>query len=234
VREDIFINTQNFMRFEALCNALLKTALGLEMATVVGSTGRGKSTSAERIISMNPNTVLVRFQERFTHVGLIREIGFMLGGARPRSTDRCFEIIQNELAHRRRVILVDEADRMSLKHLNTLRDLHDVLKAPIVLIGEESILALLERERRLKSRVAHEIRFEPIGQVDIAAFYEAALSQDISTKHAVALSRHSSGDFRTVVNDAIQIERIMKASGLKAISDELIKEICHENGGPSA
>lgn len=234
MREDIFITTENYIKFETLCHDLLRTSLGLEMGTVVGSTGRGKSTAAERIVAMNPNTVLVRFQERFTHVGLIREIGFMLGGARPRSTDRCFEIIQNELAHRRRVILVDEADRMSLKHLNTLRDLHDVLKAPIVMIGEETILALLERERRLKSRVAYEIRFEPIGQVDVAAFYRAAMSQAITTRQAVTLARHANGDFRSVINDAIQIERTMRASGLKEVSDELIKEVCHENGGPSA
>lgn len=93
MREDVFITTQNYTKFEALCQDLLNTSLGLEMAIVVGSSGRGKSMSAERIITMNQNTVLVRFQDRFTHVGLIREIGFMLGGTRPRSTDRCFEII---------------------------------------------------------------------------------------------------------------------------------------------
>jgi DNA transposition AAA+ family ATPase len=234
MREDVFITTQNYTKFEALCQDLLNTSLGLEMAIVVGSSGRGKSMSAERIITMNQNTVLVRFQDRFTHVGLIREIGFMLGGTRPRSTDRCFEIIQNELAYRRRIILVDEADRMSLRHFNTLRDLHDVLKAPIVMIGEESILTQLERERRLKSRVAYEIRFEPIGQVDVAAFYRAAMNQGLTTKQAVTLARHSGGDFRRVINDAIQIERTMKASGLRDVTDELVKEICGENGSPSA
>lgn len=129
---------------------------------------------------------------------------------------------------------MDEADRMSLRHFNTLRDLHDVLKAPIVMIGEESILTQLERERRLKSRVAYEIRFEPIGQVDVAAFYRAAMNQGLTTKQAVTLARHSGGDFRRVINDAIQIERTMKASGLRDVTDELVKEICGENGSPSA
>ncbi len=228
--EDRFIPTQNFQKFQSLCADLLKTTLGLEMGAVIGSTGRGKTTAGERIVTMSRNVVMVRYQNRFSPAGLIREIAFKLGGERPRSTDRCFEIIKEELAIWRRVILVDEADRMSLKHVETMRDIHDVVKIPVVLVGEESLGALLERERRIKRRIAYRLHFEPISAQEIVAFYKKAMNLDLSPKQAARLSKHTEGDFRMVTNDAIQIERMMSVSGIDAVTDELIGEVCNDNG----
>lgn len=224
--KDVFIPTQNFQRFEALCNELLDSPVGIEMAAVLGRAGRGKTTAAERIVTMNPRTAYVRFEERLSYVGLIREVAFKVAGVRPRSTQDCFEMIQEELSRLRRIILVDEADRMSLKHLNTMRDFHDVCKVPVVLIGEEPLRARLARERRLVSRTRAELRFEPVDQSDVVVFYRKALEKDLKREFAAALLRHSQGDFRNVLRDAIAIERMMTASGLKEISQALVDKVC--------
>lgn len=229
---EVFIPTQNFQAFSALCDDLLRTPLGLEMGCVIGPAGRGKTKAAERTAVMSPDTVYLRHQERLTHIGVIRELAFALAGARPSSAQHCFELIQTELAHHRRIIMVDEADRMSVRHLNTLRDIHDLCKVPVVMIGEEPLKAKLGQERRLSSRVAYEMRFEPIGVGDVRTFYKLALGQVLSPSHASLLARRSDGDFRLVVNDAIRLERAMKASGLSAVSDELLKEVCGDNGVP--
>jgi DNA transposition AAA+ family ATPase len=231
MREDVFIRTRNYQVMQGMIQDMRKTRMGLEMGAVIGSTGRGKSAASERIVTEDESVALVRYQTRLTPIGLIREIAFMLGGERPRATDRCFEVIREELAYRRRVIVVDESDRMTLKHLETLRDLHDVLKVPVVLVGEESLGVLLERERRIKRRVAHRMHFEPVTSTEVAAFYQEAMGHNLTGKQAAALSRHAEGDFRMVVNDAIQIEKIMSASDLNLITDDLVREVCHENGG---
>ncbi|MEM5786268.1 MAG: ATP-binding protein [Syntrophobacteraceae bacterium] len=229
--KDVFIPTTNYQAFQQLCQDLLQTQLGLEMGCVIGPAGRGKTVAAERVSSMSASAVYLRYQERFSHVGLIRELAFVLCGARPGRTQTCFDMIQSELSHRRRIILVDECDRMSLKHLNTLRDFHDVCRVPVVLIGEEPLKAKLKQERRLESRVASELRFEPVSPGDVAVFYKMALNQDVASKQAGILTRHSGGDFRMVVNDALNIERRMKASGIAALSDEIIREVCGAENG---
>lgn len=233
--KEVFIPTQNFQKLQALCSDLLTTQLGLEMAKVIGPAGRGKSFAADKVFTMmGSDVVYIRFIETMTHVGLVRELAFALGGSRPRATQFCLDVIRTELKNRRKVLLVDECDRMSLRHLNTLRDIHDICKTPVVMIGEDALEQKLAAERRLESRVAAGLRFDPISAGEVAVFYKMALDQMVTAKQAERLARHSDGDFRCVVNDAVQIERWMRASGISEITDDLIREICgngEENGG---
>ncbi|PKN28246.1 MAG: hypothetical protein CVU64_14165 [Deltaproteobacteria bacterium HGW-Deltaproteobacteria-21] len=228
--KDIFIPTQNFQKFSGLCDELLGSAAGIEMAAVIGSAGRGKTTAAERVVTHNQNAVYVRFEERLSYVGLIREVAFAVAGVRPNRTQDCVEMIRNELGKARRIIMVDEADRMSMKHLNTMRDFHDTCKVPVLLIGEEFLRGKLARERRLISRVRETMTFEPVSQPDVVVFYRKALGLDVPPAEAARLLKHAKGDFRFVVKDALQAERIMKASGMKAVTEQLIDEVVRDGG----
>lgn len=221
----VFIATRNYSRFNELCSNLLQTSLGLEMASVTGPAGRGKTTAAMRIATMNPDTVYVRFQGRLSPPALLREVAFALGAVRPRTQETCFEVIQTELEKRRKLLLLDEADRCGLKYLNILRDLHDVCSVPVVLIGEEPLTSRLRQERRLLSRVATELSFDPIKADDVLLFYRQALELPLSRSHSITLARRSGGDFRMMMNDCIRLERVMKVSGVSEITDKLLSEV---------
>lgn len=224
-----FVPTQNFQRFQTLCNELLADSLGVEMAAVLGSAGKGKTSSAWRTFTMNPQTVYVLYQQGHNYLSLLREIAFRLAGVKPRFRDACFETIQNELARQRRIIMVDEADSMNLKCLNGLRNIHDICKVPILLIGEESLMSNLSRERRLISRVREIITFEPVSQPDVVIFYRKCLDLALTPEHSARLVRHSRGDFRVVMTDAVHLEKLMRVSGLDSITDALIDEVCKRN-----
>lgn len=229
--QNVFIPTQNFQKFDRLCEELLSSSVGIEMAAVIGRAGRGKSTSAERVVTMNPNVIYVLYKEGDSHLDLLREIAFVLtGGTRPRYRQRCFEIIQGDLAQRRRIIIVDDADRMNTRCLNGLRNIHDICHVPILLVGEEALAGNLSRERRLISRTRDVLHFEPVRQPDIVVFYRKALGLDLAPELAVKLLRHSDGDFRAVLKDAIKAERVMAASGIKKITEQVVNEVCKEEG----
>jgi len=232
--KDIFISTQNYQRTQALCDELLGVALGVEMAANLGRAGRGKTTAAERIFTANPNTVYVLYHEAWSHTELLREIAFRLCGTRPRFRQTCFEMIQTEIGNRRRIIMVDEADRMNLKCLNVLRNIHDVCKTPILLIGEEDLKTKMVRERRLISRLRDTIWFEPVSQADVVVFYRKALDQQLLPDSATKLLRNAKGDFRNVLTQAVKAERIMKASGIDAITERIVDEICKNGKGQRA
>jgi hypothetical protein len=223
---DIFIPTANYQKLVSMITELLSRWLGLEMATLVARAGSGKTTALKRLAAMNPLVVLVSFAGWLTGGALLREICFGVAGARPRATQACFELLERTLADQRRVIVVDESDRMSLRHLNLLRDLHDRLCVPIVLAGEEPLRGKLAQERRLISRISHELVFQPVGPADLILFYQRNLELEISPKIAGDLARHSQGDFRSVVKDGLRIERLMKANGLSEVTEDLVREIC--------
>lgn len=229
--KDIFIPTQNYQKTKELCDELLGPALGVEMSAVIGRAGRGKTTVSERIFANNKDTVYVLYQEDWSYTELLREITFRLCGARPRYRQTCSQMIQNELAARRRIIMVDEADRMNLKCLNVLRNIHDLYSTPVLLIGEENLRTTLGKERRLISRLRSTIAFEPVGQADVVVFYKQAIDIPLAPEMAARLLRHAEGDFRTVLTDAVEARRIMKASGIDSITDKIVDEICKNGKG---
>lgn len=230
---DVFVSTQNFQKFETLCNELLSSALGVEMAAVIGRAGRGKTSAAERIYTMNPNTVYALYREDAKPNELLREVTFRLCGVRPNRREVCFEKIREELSGRRRIIMVDEADRMPIKCMNVLRNIHDECRAPVLLIGEEDLVEKLGRERRLISRVRAVMKFEPISQADVAVFYKMALDVRLTPDNAAKLLKHSGGDFRRVLTGAVEAERLARASGMTDINDNIIERVC-ANGGANA
>ena len=149
-----------------------------------------------------------------------------LGGVRPRMTSACYEVLKAELSGNHRVIIVDEADRLGLKHLNVLRDISDHFTIPVILVGEELLASKLRMERRLHSRLRNMVMFGPIGPSDVLYFYRKSLGQAITPEQSKKLARHAEGDFRLVIKDALMAERIMAATGLKQINDQVIDEIC--------
>jgi DNA transposition AAA+ family ATPase len=205
---------------------LLEQTMGIELAAVVAPFGGGKSTIAQRIATVNPRTVLVYFEPRFSISGLIRELAFQLAGVRPRMTDACVELIQEQMARQRRLFMIDESDQMSIKHLNQLRAFHDRYSIPVVFFGEDSLIHKLSREGRLISRVRKVIKLEPVSQAEVVIFYRQSLGASLKPEYAAKLIRHAAGDYRKVVVDAAKAERIMLASGLKQITDGVVKEIC--------
>lgn len=224
--KDVFVATSNFQRFQETYKWLSLEQYGVDMAMVLGRAGRGKTTAARRIYAMNgANGIYVRYEERFSHVGLLREITFAAAGVKYRSTDACFAALSDALEGQRKVIMVDEIDRPGLRHLNMLRDLHDVCRTPVILIGEEPLEAKMNQERRLISRTRDILRFGPVAQMDVLIYYKEALERDITPEMASKLAAHAQGDFRNVIKDALRIEQIMKVNELEEITDAVIVEV---------
>jgi len=225
MKTDVFIATENYQKTSELVNELIATAYGVEMAVITGRAGRGKPTAAERIYATNPGTVYVLYQEGWSYIELLREITFRLCGTRPRYRQTCFEMVANELAAKRRVIMIDEADRMNLRCLNGVRNIHDICRVPVLMIGEEALASHLEAERRLISRVRASIAFAAVSQADVVVFFSQALGQKLTPDYAARLIKHAGGDFRRVLTGAVRAERIMRASGIDTITDAVINAV---------
>jgi len=221
-----FIPTKSFQDFQALCDDLINFRIGVEMACVVGKAGLGKTTAAQRMHTVNGTAAYVRYVEWMTPPALIREICFALTGTRPRSAQRCFDAIRQELSRTQRLIMVDEVDRASIRHLNLLRDFHDVAKVGVILIGEEGLLGKISQEARLENRARRNVFFQPVEVLDVQAFYEKALGVSLSSTQAARLTRHASGVFRSVVKTALAIERSMHATGVSEVTEEIMAKVC--------
>jgi len=229
VDPNAFISTQNVQAVNALCDDLLDptTSLNASIGLIVGSAGYGKTTSLQHYAAMNDSVAYVLYMEGYTLVGMMKAIAFELIGTSGRTYLENLALIDRATSVVRKLIIIDEADRMPIRLLEGLRNVNERCGAPILLSGEESITAKMDSQPRLHSRIRKpEIKFKALNHIDVATFYEEAIGLVISHDEQVCrqLLRWANRDFRTLVNDAHHLCRIMNTHGLTDLTAEVLNE----------
>lgn len=221
--KSVFVENRNVRAFREAVRVLEDATTGAPgLGVVWGQAGRGKTVCA-REYAVRTGAVYLRAMQDQTPTGLLSALAYELNGSEPRTTDRAKRIICQTLDRTPRAILVDEADRLRLPLIEHLRDIHDQTGAPLVLIGEERLFPMLNAQRRLWSRVTQTVEFRPIASEDVQIFLAKACGLGCDEPPASELVRRSGGDFRLVYRDAVELERMARANGLRSVSLELIK-----------
>ncbi|HID10200.1 MAG TPA: ATP-binding protein, partial [Candidatus Latescibacteria bacterium] len=224
----VFIETRSVQAFRELVLELLsgETLLGPTLGAVTGLTGRGKSTAAKHIAATTERVVYLRALPFWSTTDLLREICFALAGERPRYKAKCMELIARRTQARRRLLIVDEADGLTLReHLNPLRGLNEVCQMPVILVGEERLPEVLREERRLWHRVRRVVVFSDITPGDLVLFWKEAVGIQLGREVAEALFRRCGGDFRLVVGDAENACRLLNALGATEMTMEIVSRL---------
>jgi len=226
VDDTVMVSTGNVSRFKALCDDLAspESSLSSSIGMVLGYAGRGKTHTSRWYVAQNRNVCRVQFMEGFSQVKLLREIAFELAGMRPTSFERCLAVIEEATSIVRKLVLIDEADKMPVKFIEMIRGLNERCNLPFVLIGEEALKPKIDNVPRLKSRIRKPIvLFTAVDVVDVRAFYQMSTGLVLSVDVAAKLCKRADGDFRTVVNEAMALIKILNASDLTEINDEMLR-----------
>ena len=222
VNPETFIRTQNVVRFDDLANGLLEpdSTLNSSIGIVLGPPGYGKTFTARHYASVSPDSAYVLYMKGFTLTYLMRQIANTLTGVSFRTYHENLALIKEATALRRKLIIIDEADRLPIRYIEALRGLNEYCSAPVVLIGEESLHNKMRTLPRLESRVRREIVFDPLSITDVALFYAQAVGENITDEPQLCkeLLSRARKDFRNLVNDAITLCQAMTASGLNKIT----------------
>jgi hypothetical protein len=115
---------------------------------------------------------------------------------------------------------LDEADLIGPRLLETVRDLCKMTKVPWVLIGEESLPALMNKDRRVWSRRCATIEFQPMSPADIIVFAREAANLTIKGEPAALIQKCTGGDIRLIELTLSTCEIITKANMTREIDCE--------------
>lgn len=130
------------------------------------------------------------------------------------------------------LLIVDEAERLSVQSLEYLRDLFDQYGIGLVLIGMPGIEKQLSRYAQLYSRVGFAHQYRPLGNEELKFVLTKRWKKlgfgiedtEFSDAQAVAsIIRITGGNFRLLQRLLIQIERVLKINDLGTISDEVVE-----------
>lgn len=213
---DIIIETEAMLRFNTAVDSMLDPESGLSGFVLAhGQAGRGKTVAAHRY-HVERGGAYVRAWESLSHTAFMQRLLFEIKGQNgdmPRHNgNRCKEMMIHHLLKERMVIEVDEADRLNIKLIESLRDILDETDSPIALVAEEGIFGLLTERRRIWSRVVHEVEFGKINAAEVGVYAMKAAGLDIPADLCLTISDRAEGDFRIVRNMMIVLEQAAKAA----------------------
>ncbi|MBP3675117.1 MAG: AAA family ATPase [Campylobacter sp.] len=144
--KELFKSVDFKMSFFAINEAIENS----EIALIYGEAGSGKSTILKEFLKENPNAILIEATPHTTARSLIENICEELKVS-ANSMEAKLKAISKHLASCDRVLLVDEAEHLPLKALESLRRIHDFSACPLVLVGTEILLRnLLGKNKELR------------------------------------------------------------------------------------
>ena len=224
-----FVRTNNVMALDALAADLLnpRSTLNASIGICTGKAGYGKTTTIRHFCANNDRATYMLYMDGYSIAGLMRDVLRSMTGETKRAFVEIKDAIRDASAVYRRLMVIDEADRMPVRLLEALRGMNEYCGLPILLIGEPALLTKIHTEPRLESRMRKpRVEFAPLSCVDIALYWKEAIGLDITgvTDIQQLLLKSCRGDFRIMVNDAQRIVQYMNNNDLTEVNMRVVKD----------
>lgn len=225
----LFVKTHNVKRFIGLMNNLIDKSNEIpKMGLVYGDPGLGKTQTAVWWATKN-DAVYVRAQNKMTNKWLLEKIVYELGESPSRKMADLIEQCISHLRLKPQVIIIDEVDYLinRMKIVETLRDLHDLTGAPVVLIGMQESKTKLGKYRHLYDRISEIIEFKPFSKEDVEVIVEE-LSEIKISDEAREIFFEKKNRFRQIIKGIALLENLAKTNGLLKIDTKQVKGLTIE------
>lgn len=223
------IKTRNVKRFISLMDNLQKAPSNVsKMALVYGAFGLGKSQTIMWWVTNN-DAIYVRCNHNISPRWLLSEIVKELDEVPCYTSQRLFEQIEEKLKYNPKILVVDEIDYLfSNKHtIETLRDIHDKLGIPILLVGMELADKKLQKYGHINDRIFAKLKFEKLSKEDFKEIIET-LSEVKFSDNAIKYITNRNLQFRQIVKVITKSEQLANTNKLSEISEEIIKGVINE------
>jgi len=228
--KDKIVPTQNLSGFIALVTSLINKPERMDrMGIICGKWGLGKSTAVQWYFANNP-CIYVRAMSAWTR-SVVMMLEDILRGYRVKPRGRFKSDIRElvRVAKKSRTpLFIDEANRVVRKSLliETIRDLHDLARIPIILIGQEDILNLLKRHDLMPvfSRVTEVFEFKELSATDIQRVAVELCDLQCDLNVAALIRTICLGDFRLVNALLIKAEEICEFNRIGELTTAVVKD----------
>lgn len=186
-----------------------------EIALITGTAGSGKSTIAQSFAKSHPNAILVEATLHTSAKVLLEELEGRLNLPPAKNCHEKVVHIAKELKRRDVVILIDEAEHLSVRALEDLRRIWDFSGVPLVLFGTEILMKNLMGKngelRQLYSRIGGKWHLKGLDEKECAS---------ITTK---GIFKFTQGNFRSSSKLFKRAKRLAELHEVE-ISEEIITQ----------
>lgn len=215
---------------DALALAEVVMASDNPIGEIVGPAGTGKSM-AGRAVAAQHHALRVVCWDGMSRHQLLRQVAEASGITGPGAVDRLLATRAEEGAPRR-LIVVDEANKLGWRPLEALRYLADECGFAVLLIGtelyerqfvagrtRELLLQLGSRIGAKRASTRHLDRAETVAHV-LRPLFGDGIDKDLATAFWQGCRR---GNFREAVELAEECQRIMAANGMQTLTPAVLE-----------
>lgn len=224
-----FVVTQNVKRFVDLMDTLKNAPANLpKMALVYSDFGLGKSQTIMWWVTNN-DAIYVRCNHKMSARWLLTEIVEELDYVPTYLTSLLFKQIEDKLRERPKVLVVDEVDFLlnNSSAIEIVRDLHDKIGIPVVLVGMSLAEAKLKLHKYIYDRLLGVLKFETFNKDDVAKIV-TEISVVEFEPDALELVCTKFNQFRQIVKFLNKAENVAEMNNLKTITLTVLEGILNE------
>lgn len=176
-----------------------------DVVLIHGGAGIGKTKTLKEYRDQHSGVCLSTMTPaHVTVANAIREIGNCYGVRTKRETASLFESLVRVLQERRGLLLVDEAQHLSYKALDAVRQIHDAAECGLVLCGNDNVYTGLTATRsaeyldRLASRIGMRLSVKSATTLDCATMLDAWKIKDKEVRDVLQQIARKPGGLRLV------------------------------------
>jgi DNA transposition AAA+ family ATPase len=210
--------TKDIRRLVQGVDDLLNRPSGTEgQGLLWGHPGLGKTT-AIAYVANKYDGIFVRALGCWTVTSMLGDLCRELGGKRKCRRSDMVEFIVAELKKpgtAPRPILIDEADYcfQDFKMVDTLRDIYDLSKCPIILIGMEDIARLVKTKETIARRITQWVEFHGLDLDDTSLVARECCEVAISDDLLNYVHRETGGNIGRIIIALERIEKCARTNG---------------------
>lgn len=202
-REPSFVETRVS---KAVMNAIAYSHIQGKIAVVYGDAGVGKTVAINRYCQENSLAIKITISPSYASMSGVNELIADKLGVRERVSRKIYAEIISKLKDSGRVIIIDEAQHLTVRTLNHLRCMADESGVGITLVGNDEVYTKLKGSGRadfaqLFSRIGmrKQVMTSTLSKEDVRAVFSAVGSDEESQDILFKISRTSYG-LRGAVN----------------------------------
>ncbi len=225
-----FVITKNVKKFVDLMETLKNAPSNLpKMALVYGDFGLGKSQTILWYVTNNPDAIYVRCNHKMSGRWLLSEIVDELDEIPCYQSSHLFKQIEDKLKFDKKIIVIDEIDFLlnNASAIEVVRDLHDKIGVPIVLVGMGLAEQKLKRHKHIYDRLLSILKFQIFNQNDIEKIIKE-LSEVEFENEVIDFIASKFNQFRQLVKLINKVENVAKMNNLELITLEILEKILNE------
>lgn len=211
VKDETFCETFGAMKYMEAAHLAHRDSC---IRVCYGEAGLGKTWAGREYARQNPGTVFLEASADFSPRVLLQEILIALGREGRGTNHGMKREICDILRGSKRLLIVDEAENLPYRSLETLRRIYDETEIGILLAGMPRLLGNLKGKRgdfkQLYSRIAGVFSLEKMQKKDVEKIVSARLG-DVSAESVEAFYLQSNANGRTLkflISETVRLCRL--------------------------